>query len=263
MTKEISLSFLLNVLRTAWWKILIITVTVAVAVAAFTQFLIPKKYESSIEFYIINTSTTSEYTQTSLLAANEYLANDYITIINSDRMIEKIAQALYDEGYGEFTYKQIRRMISSSTSSESSTFGITVTTTDKDIAYCIANTIQNEAPAIIKNVTRPSYSSNYYKKTTAPDGTVQYEKIDESDLECVKVVREARLATSHVSPSLITYTFIGAVLAACAAYCVFLLIKLSDTVIRSESGARELINPAITVIGTIPYWSTSTNEKSI
>ena len=92
MTKEISLSFLINVLKSAWWKILIITVAVAIAVAAFTQFMIPKKYESTVQFYIINTSTTAEYTQTALLAANEYLANDYITIIKSDKMMEMIAE---------------------------------------------------------------------------------------------------------------------------------------------------------------------------
>ena len=263
MTKEISLSFLINVLKSAWWKILIITVAVAIAVAAFTQFMIPKKYESTVQFYIINTSTTSEYTQTALLAANEYLANDYITIIKSDKMMEMIAKNLYDEGFGEFTYKQLRQMLSSSTSSESSTFEITVTTTDAEIAYLVADTIQNEAPQIIRETTRPSYASKYYLKVEDNQGNVSYEKIDESNLECVKVVRHPRLAHSHVSPSLVTYTFIGAVLAAGIAYCIFLIVKLSDTIIRSERGARELINSDIIIIGTIPYWNNSNTTKNV
>ena len=153
-------------------------------------------------------------------------------------------------------------MLSSSTSSESSTFEITVTTTNPEIAYLVADTIQNEAPQIIRETTRPSYVSKYYLKVEDNQGNISYEKIDESNLECVKVVRHPRLASSHVSPSLVTYTFIGAVLAAGIAYCIFLIIKLSDTIIRSERGARELINSEIIIIGTIPYWNNSNTNKN-
>ena len=58
MTKEINLKILLNVLKNSWWKIIIFTVAVAIVVGALVQFVVPKKYASTVEFYVLNTSTT-------------------------------------------------------------------------------------------------------------------------------------------------------------------------------------------------------------
>ena len=219
MTKEISLSLLLKVLKSAWWKILIVTVVIALAVAAFTEFVIPKKYQSSIEFYILNTSTTSEYMTTSLLASAEYLASDYIKIINSDQVVGIIIDKLEAEGYQGVTPKKIRSMISSTKASDASTFTITVTSTNADVAYVMANAIKDEAPEIIRSITRPSYSSNYYQKVKDPaTGEEIFEKIDESDLECVVPVRAPQLAATHSSPNVVTYTLLAALLAAFATY---------------------------------------------
>ena len=263
MTKEISLSLLLKVLKSAWWKILIVTVVIALAVAAFTEFVIPKKYQSSIEFYILNTSTTSEYMTTSLLASAEYLASDYIKIINSDQVVGIIIDKLEAEGYQGVTPKKIRSMISSTKASDASTFTITVTSTNVDVAYIMANAIKDEAPEIIRSITRPSYSSNYYQKVKDPaTGEEIFEKIDESDLECVVPVRAPQLAATHSSPNVVTYTLIAALLAAFATYVLFLLLKLSDTTIRSESNFKELVGTSVTIIGTIPYWSANAVEKN-
>ena len=57
MTKEINLKVLLKVLKNSWWKILIFTVAITIAVGAVIHFLVPKKYASTIEFYVLNTST--------------------------------------------------------------------------------------------------------------------------------------------------------------------------------------------------------------
>ena len=263
MTKEISLSLLLKVLKSAWWKILIVTVVIALAVAAFTEFVIPKKYQSSIEFYILNTSTTSEYMTTSLLASAEYLASDYIKIINSDQVVGIIIDKLEAEGYQGVTPKKIRSMISSTKASDASTFTITVTSTNVDVAYIMANAIKDEAPEIIRSITRPSYSSNYYQKVKDPaTGEEIFEKIDESDLECVVPVRAPQRAITHSSPNIVTYTLLAALLAAFATYVLFLLLKLSDTTIRSESNFKELVGTSVTIIGTIPYWSANAVEKN-
>lgn len=264
MTKEISLSLLLKVLKSAWWKILIVTVVIALAVAAFTEFVIPKKYQSSIEFYILNTSTTSEYMTTSLLASAEYLASDYIKIINSDQVVGIIIDKLEAEGYQGVTPKKIRSMISSTKASDASTFTITVTSTNADVAYIMANAITEEAPGIIRSITRPSYSSNLaiiYEKNELGHA-IDYDELDESDLECVVPVRAPQRAITHSSPNIVTYTLLAALLAAFATYVLFLLLKLSDTTIRSESNFKELVGTSVTIIGTIPYWSANAVEKN-
>lgn len=264
MANEITFSILLKVLKNAWWKILIFTVAVAIAVAAVAEFAIPKKYSSSTEFYILNTSVTSEYTTTSLLAAAEYLANDYIEIIKGDRMMNEILNDIAQKGYTHCSPKEIRSMISASTSSDSSIFSITVTNTDKDLAFYICDSIKNHSPQIIKEITRPSYTSNLYRMTTQQDAKGEevsvYVPISEEDIECVKIIRSPEIAKQHVSPSVFSYTLIAAVLAAVVAYVFFLIRKITDTVIRNEDTANELLNEV--VIGDIPHWTAETTDKN-
>ncbi len=263
MTKEISLSLLLKVLKSAWWIMLIAALVVGAIAAVFTEFVIPKKYQSSVEFYVLNTSTTSEYTTTSLLMSAEYLSKDYVKIINSDRMIGIVREKLAGIGYDAVAPSQIRSAISSSIASETSIFSLVVTTSDKYLTYAIAKIIRDEAPAVIREITRPSYISNYYKKVVSSNGDTAYEKIDVTDLECVIPVRDPLLANSHSSPNIVVYTFISALLAAIVVYSIVLMRKLSDTVIRSESNVKEFIDPSVTVIGTIPYWSAKQTKKNM
>ncbi len=267
MTKEISLSFLLKVLKSAWWKILIITVVVALAVAAFTEFVIPKKYQSSVEFYILNASIGSEYTNTSLLSSAEYLANDYIRIINSDQVIGVVQERLKANGV-EKSPGEIRSMLSSSISQSTSTFTITVTSKDDNgnLANYIASVIEKEAPDIMREITKPIYRSNYYKQVVGKDNNgntvYNYEPLEKTDLECVIPLRSATNPNGvHSSPSLVTYTLLGALLAAFVSYILFLILKMSDTTVRSESNIKELIDPSVTIIGSIPHWSVSDAVK--
>lgn len=264
MTKEINFLFLVKVLKNAWWKILIFTVAVALAVAAFTEFVIPKKYSSTTEFYVLNTSTTSEYTTTALLSAAEYLANDYIEIIRGDQMVNIIIEDIKENGY-DLSPSDVRSMITASTSSETSTFRIIVTSTDKALAYYISDSIKENSPKVIKDITRPSYSSNLYfgTKYTNPNGDekMEYTRITEEYLECVKVIRSPEIANAPVSPSVIKNALVSAVLAACVAYVFFLIVKLSDTTIKSEEDIKELVEE--TVIGDIPYWKVQNSEQDV
>lgn len=264
MAKEINLSLLFKVLKKTWWKILIVTVAVIILAAAAFEFLIPKKYASTASFYILNTSVTSEYTTTSLLSAAEYLANDYIEIIRSDRMIDIILADIAEKGYTTVSPSSIRSMISASTSDETSLFSITVTSTNRELALYICDSIKNNSPQIIKEITRPNYSSNLYRKTTQKDSEGNekevYVEISESDLECIKVMRSPELAKSHVYPNVPAYSVIAGVLAAFIAYVYFLIRRVNDTVIRNENDITELVNE--TVIGDIPTWSVNGSRKN-
>ena len=267
MTKEINIALLLKVLKSAWWKMLIITVAVAIAVAAFTSFFVPKQYAASTVFYVLNTSTTSEYTTQALLSAAEYLSNDYIQIIKGDVMINTIlercrnSEELKALGYTADSFKSanaIRSMISSSTSKESSTFSITVTYTDPQLAHYICKFIEEEAPSIIKETSRPSYKSSMYVYIGDTNGNgirdeAEFQPISEEDLECVKTLRTPSTATL-VSPNIVSSTLIAAMLAAVLSYAIFLIVKISDNVIRTADNAEEMVNQ--TVIGDIPTWST-------
>ncbi len=271
MTNEISISMLLKVLKSAWWKMLIFTVVIALAAAAVTSFVIPKKYSSSITFFVINTSSTYEYTSTSLLDAAPQLANDYIEIIKSDEMLEIIVEDLKAEGYGGegLTPANIRPLISSQTSKDVSTFTVTVTSENNELAHSVAKAIEKNAPKTVKEITRPSYNSNlYYFQDLNGDGYPEIDEftaLTENDLECIRVIRTPKLSTSPVSPNLISNTAIAAVVAIVISYAFFLVLKLFDTVIHGEESAKALVD--LPIIGKIPAWeagskSTSGNNKA-
>lgn len=252
MSNEINLGYLWKVFRSAWWKIVIIAVVFAIAAAGLT-FLIPEKYSSSTSFYINNASSTTEYTTSSLLSAVEYLANDYVEIILSDKMIDSILADIRQKTYEEIdpstlTAKNLRNMISSKTSANTSIFNITVTCTDRAMAKDICQYIEKHAPAIIKEIARPATEVNIYYK----DGEHYYPY--ENQLECVSVVRSATDAV-HVSPSLIVNTVIGGFVGALLAYALFFLRKFFDTVIRSANDVKELIDKPI--LADIPDWNIS------
>ncbi len=258
MTKEINLSTLFKVLRSNWWRILIIAVVVAVAAACFTEFVMQKKYKSSIEFYIINASISTEYTSTNLLASAEYLANDYIGIINSDEMVNTVVDTLEEEGY-TFEPKTIRAMLSSTVATTASTFSITVTTGNPELSLRVAEIIATEAPAIIRGTAFPYSSTNYYIGKEDSNGNMQYTQLDSSNIERVSVLRNPVKAESHSSPNLVTNTLLAAIVAAAASYAVILFRRLSDTTIRSEHTVKEILDPSITIIGLIPYWDENTS----
>ncbi len=265
MTHEISISVLLKVLKAAWWKILIFTVVIALIAAAVTTFVIPKKYSSSVTFFIINTSTTYEYTNTTLLDAATQLANDYIEIIKSDKMLREILKDLKAEGYVGVNESNIRSMISSQTSKDVSTFTITATSTNSALSHSIAKSIEENAPKIVKSITRPSYKSNLYLFTdknndNRPSSIDEFTAMSEDDLECIKAIRTPTLSDVPVSPDLTSNTLLAAVAAFVISYALFLVIKLFDTVIHGEESAKTLVG--LPIIAKIPTWEKSSKSSS-
>lgn len=238
MSKSIDLKFLDKVFRKAWWKILIFTVVVAIGVGVFTEFFIPKKYTSSVEFMVNNVSVTTEYTTSALTSATEYLINDYIKIISGDDMVKMIKEYISDPNrdtsgtYANITEVQIRSLISSQKYSEnSSMFTIDITTaSDKKLAFYIAECISINAPGIIKKISRPVYSSNIYKKVTAMDSNgkeiVAYEAVQGLDIECVTVICAPIVADSPSSSSTFTRMAVSALCAVVASYVFFVLLDL-------------------------------------
>ena len=266
MTKDISFAFLFKILKKAWWKILIFALIVAIATAAFTNFFIPKKYSSSVQFFVINTSTSVEYTTSALLMAAEYLSSDYIEIINGDETVNAVLSDVKNnpdiaEDVKNMTAANLRSIMSSSVASATSTFRIIVTHTNKEVAYCIAESIMKHAPEIIKTTAKPSYATNLYKGVGRDENgnPESYEKLTEDDLECVTVLRAPERSRIHISPSMTTNSIIAAVVAAAIAYAFCLIRQLLDTVVRNEDNIKELIDEPI--IGDIPKWDIKTSNK--
>ncbi len=284
MDHEISLGFLLRVLKKTWWKIAIFAVAILLIVAAFTEFCIPKKYSSSIEFYVVNTNTSYDYTTSSLLSASAYLINDYVSIMKSDYMLDRVGKELVAMGYAEadVTAPKLRSMISSSTDTEyTSVFDVRVTHTSTEFAYDVATVIKNLAPDLVTEVAKPDRLTNgnlaqtihsvmkYYDKEIDGEQGVTVEEIEQllikeevgltASLSCIEVLTPPVVDKAHDSPNVFTYSVLGAMIAAVVAYLFFLAKSIFELSIASEDDIKKMINRPL--IGTVPHWDLNAGKK--
>lgn len=244
---EISLSFLWTVLKKVWVVILAITLVVMIATAAFTHYFIPKKYSSSLKCYVVNVNTDYAYTTTSLLDASKYLINDYVAIIQSDRLLLPICEQLNQMGYMDITPAMIRKeqMISGGMDAvNTGVFTLTVSHTNKDLAYDLAAIIAEQAPALVTSIARPEFNTNTDEENTS--------------LNCFEVLTTPVKATTHDSPSLITNVLIMGVVAAAVTYLAYLIYYLFNTRVATEEDVKNAFD--LPVIGRIPRWEKTENQ---
>lgn len=278
---EISMNALVKILKKTWWKILIVTLIVMILAASFTHLFIPKKYSSSIKFYVINSNADYDYTSSTVISAVTYLINDYISIIKSDLVLDKVVEKLKDDGI-EMTKGEISSMISTSISEETSVFTMTFTSTNKRLAYQVAATVANIAPSAVTEIAKSDENTNRVLNEKFLFLIKKYEElgkievVDEiTDTEnkammsayglgldeqahCMKVLTPPVEDTAHDSPNLMTYTLLSGVLAAIVTYLCFLIGSILNQRVVTEEDVKRMIGRPL--IGTIPHWETTTKN---
>ena len=178
MEHDISLGFLFKTLKRCWIVMVIVALVAAIIVGVAVSLFIPKKYSSSVEFYVVNTNTSYDYTTSSLLAASEYLINDYVKIIKSDAILELVAEEVNKDRAEDkkATVKELRSMISSSSEESTSLFTIKVTHTDPEYAHKVAMIIEDIAPEKVTEIAKPDRLTNEYLVNVAWQTMIALEK---------------------------------------------------------------------------------------
>ncbi len=274
--KELNFSFLLTVFKKHWWKIVAVTLLVMILAACVTQFLIPKKYSSSVKFYVVNVNTDLDYTSATYLAAAEYLVNDYVEIIQGDTLLTEISDTLKSEGY-KVSPNTLRGMIKSSSKAETSVFTITVSHTDKKLAYRVAQLLEEIAPPIVTEFAKPGDTvgkraasnvqtvlESMVKDKEIPlteeqiptQAAIEQHLIDKNEtldrLECIAVLKSPVEAKTHDSPSLVVNTLVSGVVAALVTYAFFLIISSLASTIVTEDDVKNMVGKP--VMSAIPHW---------
>ena len=272
--KEISLDVLFKILKSNLWRILIFTLIVMIAVASFTHFFIPKRYSSSVKFYVVNMNSDYDYTSSSVVSAAEYLINDYIAIIKSDYMLDKIADALEKDGIKGISPAMLNSMIVGSSATETSVFTISVSSTNKALAYKVAKIITDIAPKTVTEIAKSAvitsdrmastfaYVAQQLNLNTSDGSKVTAEDIKNvlvasglgvgEQNDCITPISTPVEDTAHDSPNLPLLTLLGGMLAAIAAYIFFAVRVLTNQHITTEEDVKKLLKRP--VIATIPHW---------
>lgn len=269
---EINIGVLLKIFKKFWWRIAIVTLAAMILVACFTHLCIPKKFSSSVKFYVVNINPDYDYTSSTLVSASTYLINDYVAIIKSDYLLEQVCEQLRAEGYPDITPKDIQSMISSSAASETSVFTLSISSTDKTLAYKVASSIAKIAPKAVTAMAK-SDESTYQKLAERVFYVMKSMQLDESgtltqtdvetfirqnklglseQMNCIEVLSYPVEAPTHDSPSLVVYTLVGGVAAAILTYVIFLVNALVKQTVTTEDDVKKLL--ARPLLGTIPHW---------
>lgn len=191
--------------KTLWKKIWVIFtagVLAAVLFFSYSFFLVTPKYSSSVQLYVNSTVSVGSLS-TSVLTAARDLVKTYISILNTRTTIEKVAE----EAGVDYSYGQLKSMISASAVSETEIFQITVTARDPREAAKIANTIADVLPDRVADII---------------DGC------------SVRLVDSAVVSTSKVSPNIVKNTGIGFLIGILLACGIIIVMFLLDDTIYSE-----------------------------
>ena len=284
MDNELSINDIFGCLKRNWWKILIFAVLAALLMGAYTHFFIPKKYVSSVEFYIINTND-ADYAQTALLSAAAQLSSDYIELIRGDEIMNAVSAKLKETGVADLSAASLRKRISAKTADESSLFTLSITDTDPQRAYDIACVIVEIAPDMLKDITKPGEKTASVPLSTSLNAiSDQLEKEDPefakmladkaTELketnntatvtavldrkDAVMVNQQPKVAVDHSSPNLLGNCVIAAIAGAVLSAAYFILRSLINTMVRTEDDVKRAFKYPL--IGTIPSWDF--NDKS-
>ena len=267
MTREIDFSFLLTVLKKAWWKITLIVLAVAIVTTLFVTLFVPKKYTQEVVFRVVNDSLVSEYTNTGLVEAAMLLAQDYIRIINSDISLDAICEKAEDMGY-DLTPGSISGMLSSKVPADSAIFSIYVTSVDPKLAYDIATIVEEVSPDIIKSISKPStdleieeiielaYNNNESDNAAK---TEAYNMLKAKLSPCVTVLSTLSYHETPSSPNISKAMIFSSLIALVASCMIFFIIAFLDVTIRTKDDVKKNIKAPL--IGTIPSWELNTTAK--
>lgn len=199
---------LLRLMKALWRRVWVIMLAMLVCGAAaflYTDFFVTPLYSASALMYVNNSSINVGNTSVSLadLSASQTLVDTYIVIMKTRLTLnEVIEQAELD-----YTYEELRDMISAAPVNSTEIFEITVTGPDPDEAEHVANTIVKVLP----------------------------EKISEiMDGSSVRTVDFAVRPTQKSSPSITKNVAVGLVIGMLLSCGAIILLELLDEQIRDE-----------------------------
>lgn len=231
--EEIDLRELFGVLLRRWWAIVLAALIVGAAAFGYTLFLVDPLYQASTLLYVNNSDISVGATSFSIsnadLTAAQKLVDTYVVILKSRTALNEVIK----EARLDYTYEELRGMISASAVNSTEIFEVVVTSTSPQEAEKIANTIANVLPDKIADI------------------------VNGAD---VRIVDYAVVPAHRYSPSYTRNTAIGLILGAVMCAAAIIIAHLFDENIRSEDYLTQ-VYPEIPLLSVIPDMSAS-KQKS-
>lgn len=229
MEKSINLREYGALLMKRIWVLVLCIALLGVSTFFYTKTAVTPMYDASISVYVNNrTYKDVDFVSSQDLAVAIRLAETYVNIIRSDRILEKVTERLKINA----TAAQMRTLVSAKPVDETEMFTVTVTTSNPQLSADIANTIADIAPAEISAIIEGSSA---------------------------KIIDYAKVPTNPSSPNVTRNTLIGLILGMIIGMAIVLMEMLLDTHIKGEDDLVR-ISP-LPVLGSIPDLSGERKKK--
>lgn len=234
--EEISIDIqrILSALFKKSWVIVIVAVLCAAITLVGTIFMVEPKYNSSVMFYVNNSSVSVGDVSMSItsgdISASRNLVKSYIVILNTRQTLRDVI----DYAGVNRTVGAVKGMISAESVDNTEIFRITVTSEDPQEAEKIASAIAYILPKRIDSVI---------------DGT------------SAKIVDAAVVPTSPSSPSYTTNTIIGFLVGALAVCVLIVLRELFDIMIRTEEDVVQIAGE-VKILAAVPNMGAPSKSDS-
>jgi capsular polysaccharide biosynthesis protein len=221
---SLTLKYLIGLIVSNIKLILAITLLCGIVTFCYTQFFVTPLYSARVTIFVNNMKSDDslDRTNTSDIEASKRLVDTYTTIIKSDTVLTKVAEAASVEGQ-TYTADQIRSMLSANSVSDTEIFEVSITNPDPYAAARIANVIAGVAPDEISNFVEAS---------------------------SVKIIDYAKVNLTPISPNVQRNTAIALVLGCAAGILIVLLKELFDVRVKSQEDLERLLG--LPVLGVIP-----------
>ena len=230
---EIDLRRVIDAVLKKIWTVVVITVFSGVLAFVGTKQFVTPLYKSKAMFYVNNKNISIGDTALSMssgdLSVSRNLVNTYIVVLNARSTLMDVI----DYADVDYTYSEIKSMISASSVDETEIFQVTVTSPDNIEADRIADAITYILPKKISSII---------------EGT------------SAKIVDTSIVAAAPSSPNTVKNAALGAILGMLATVGLIALIEIFDTTIRTEEDIQSV--STYPILASIPDMNANSKEGS-
>ncbi|MBQ6380645.1 MAG: polysaccharide biosynthesis tyrosine autokinase [Clostridia bacterium] len=225
---NISVMFILNLLKKGWKLMVIFMLLGAAAAYAISTYFITPQYSSNLSLYVTNSSTMNGASSSSDLNYSSRLARTYIIILQEATVREQVANKLHTK----VSAGQLSSMVTLESVDDTEVIKISATSSDPELSAEICNVYGSVAPEVLQRVVKAG---------------------------SVEIIGKAKASSSPISPNIRNNTLYGAAAGVAAAIIVVLLRVLIDNTVQSEEEFKRIIG--IPVWASIPSFTNSSKDK--
>ena len=222
-SKELDLTTVFFVFRKRWKWLASGLVIGLILMFIISDFILPKKYTSSVSLYVNNSQqqkATEQRVEEGDLTASQKLVDTYIVILENDQVLQEVNNKLSQP----MTVENLKKVLSMKAVNDTEVLQISAETTDAAFSAEICNTMADIAPGVLQRVVKAG---------------------------SVEVIGKATPADKKSSPSVTRDSAIGGIVGLLIMIIAALMAETLDKTVKGEEDVQNRLD--IPVLGEIPH----------